>query len=75
MAEITATLIKDLRERTGAGMSDCKKALVEVNGDLATHPEAVNARPHETWMIRIRASQPGEADALLDAEAYSKLTA
>lgn len=49
--------------------------VVEVNGDLATHPEAVNARPHETWMIRIRASQPGEADALLDAEAYSKLTA
>lgn len=31
--EITATLIKDLRERTGAGMADCKKALVEVNGD------------------------------------------
>jgi elongation factor Ts len=34
MAEVTATLIKDLRERTGAGMSDCKKALVEVEGDL-----------------------------------------
>src|SRR6187399_441729 len=32
--EITATMIKDLRERTGAGMSDCKKALVEVDGDL-----------------------------------------
>jgi elongation factor Ts len=34
MAEVTATQIKDLRERTGAGMSDCKKALVEVGGDL-----------------------------------------
>src|SRR5918993_1222902 len=34
MAEITANLIKDLRERTGAGMADCKKALVEVEGDL-----------------------------------------
>jgi elongation factor Ts len=34
MAEVTATLIKDLRERTGAGMSDCKKALVEVDGDV-----------------------------------------
>jgi elongation factor Ts len=33
-AEITATMIKDLRERTGAGMSDCKKALLEVDGDL-----------------------------------------
>jgi len=32
--EITATLIKDLRERTGAGMSDCKKALTEVGGDM-----------------------------------------
>jgi elongation factor Ts len=34
MAEVTATLIKDLRERTGAGMSDCKKALTEVGGDV-----------------------------------------
>jgi elongation factor Ts len=34
MAEVTATLIKDLRERTGAGMADCKKALVEVDGDI-----------------------------------------
>ena len=32
--EVTATLIKDLRERTGAGMADCKKALVEVDGDI-----------------------------------------
>lgn len=32
--EVTATLIKDLRERTGAGMADCKKALVEVQGDM-----------------------------------------
>lgn len=31
--EVTATMIKDLRERTGAGMSDCKKALVEAGGD------------------------------------------
>ena len=36
MAEVTATLIKDLRERTGAGMSDCKKALTEVDGDIDT---------------------------------------
>ena len=33
MAEITAALVKDLRERTGAGMIDCKKALVEADGD------------------------------------------
>ena len=36
MAEITAALVKDLREKTGAGMMDCKRALTETGGD----PEA-----------------------------------
>lgn len=34
MAEITAALVKELRERTGAGMMDCKKALGETGGDV-----------------------------------------
>ncbi|HEX3982846.1 MAG TPA: translation elongation factor Ts [Acidisoma sp.] len=34
MAEITAALVKDLREKSGAGMMDCKKALAETGGDL-----------------------------------------
>ena len=34
MAEISAQLVKQLRERTGAGMMECKKALQEANGDL-----------------------------------------
>ncbi len=34
MAEITAALVKELREKTGAGMMDCKKALTEAQGDL-----------------------------------------
>src|SRR5690348_15682897 len=34
MAEITAALVKELREKTGAGMMDCKKALNENGGDL-----------------------------------------
>lgn len=34
MAEISAQLVKQLRERTGAGMMECKKALVKANGDL-----------------------------------------
>ncbi len=34
MAEITSALIKELREATGAGLMDCKKALKEVDGDL-----------------------------------------
>ncbi len=33
---ITAAMVKDLRERTGAGMMECKKALVECNGDIET---------------------------------------
>jgi elongation factor Ts len=37
MAEITAALVKELRERTGAGMMECKAALVEAKGDV---PEA-----------------------------------
>ena len=31
---ITAAMVKELRERTAAGMMDCKKALVEANGDM-----------------------------------------
>jgi elongation factor Ts len=34
MAEVTATMVKDLREKTGAGMMDCKKALAETSGDM-----------------------------------------
>jgi elongation factor Ts len=34
MVEVTATLVKELREKTGAGMMDCKKALVENDGDI-----------------------------------------
>ena len=34
MAEISASMVKDLREKTGAGMMDCKKALIEVEGDF-----------------------------------------
>src|ERR1700761_6081339 len=36
MAAITAALVKDLREKTGAGMMDCKRALTETDGDLET---------------------------------------
>ncbi|MBS4005646.1 MAG: elongation factor Ts [Afipia sp.] len=34
MATITAAMVKDLREKTGAGMMDCKQALTETNGDI-----------------------------------------
>ena len=38
---ITASMVKDLRERTGAGMMECKKALVESDGDLDAAAEAL----------------------------------
>ena len=39
MSEISATLVKELREKTNAGMMDCKKALAETGGDLAAAEE------------------------------------
>ncbi len=38
---ITASMVKELRERTGAGMMECKKALVESNGDMDAAAEAL----------------------------------
>ena len=39
MAEVSATMVKELREKTGAGMMDCKKALAETGGDFAKAEE------------------------------------
>ena len=44
MAEITAASVKELRERTGAGMMDCKKALAENNGDLEAAVDWLRAK-------------------------------
>ena len=44
MAEITASLVKSLREKTGAGMIDCKNALVEANGDEAQAVEILRKK-------------------------------
>src|SRR3990167_7422538 len=44
MAEITAALVKQLREKTGAGMMDAKKALVENDGDEAAAIEWLRAK-------------------------------
>lgn len=44
MAEITAALVKDLRERTGVGMMDCKKALAENNGDIEASVDWLRAK-------------------------------
>ena len=44
MAEITAALVKELREKTGAGMMDCKKALEEASGDMEKAAELLRAK-------------------------------
>ena len=48
--------------------------VTEVNTGLKNKPEQVNAKPHETWMIKLRLADPGEAASLLDAAAYQSLT-
>lgn len=44
MAEITAASVKDLREKSGAGMMDCKKALSEANGDMTAAMDWLRAK-------------------------------
>jgi elongation factor Ts len=44
MSNISASLVKDLREKTGAGMMDCKKALVESNGDFEAATDWLRAK-------------------------------
>ena len=44
MADITATMVKDLRDKTGAGMMDCKKALAETAGDMEAAVDWLRAK-------------------------------
>jgi elongation factor Ts len=44
MAEVTAATVKELRERTGAGMMDCKKALAETGGDMEASVDWLRAK-------------------------------
>ncbi len=44
MAEITASMVKELREATGLGMMECKKALVEANGDMKEAEEQMRIK-------------------------------
>ncbi len=51
MAEITAALVKELRERTGAGMMDCKKALSATDGDLE---KAIDFLREKVWPLLLK---------------------
>jgi glycine cleavage system H protein len=47
--------------------------VVAVNDSLGTHPEVVNTKPYESWMIRLKPAAPAEVNSLLDAAAYGAL--
>ncbi len=47
--------------------------IIEVNPYLKDHPEAVNSKPHETWMVKLRLSDPNASGSLLDSAAYERL--
>ena len=54
MAAITAALIKQVREETGAGMMDVKKALTEAEGDVARAKEIIRAKGIAMQTVTIR---------------------
>lgn len=45
-----------------------------VNGELKDHPEHINEKPHDAWLIKVRLTNPSETDGLLDAAAYQTHT-
>ena len=47
--------------------------VVEVNSALKDKPETVNAEPHDSWIVVVKLTNPGEAAALLDAAQYQDL--
>jgi glycine cleavage system H protein len=46
--------------------------VTEVNESLKTEPDKINAAAHETWIIKVKLSDPAQWDTLLDAAAYEK---
>lgn len=47
--------------------------VIEANSSLKDHPDHVNSKPHEAWMVKVKLSSPGEAATLMDAAAYEAL--
>jgi glycine cleavage system H protein len=78
-----ATLVKD---QTYAEVESVKAVsgviaplsgeVLEVNGAVTEAPETVNEDPYGAgWLVRVRLTEPGEVDSLLDQEAYKRLVA
>ena len=49
--------------------------VLDVNGDVKDRPDHVNSKPHETWLVKVKLTNPGETASLLDAAAYEALIA
>src|SRR5688572_1628523 len=86
MADITASMVKDLRERTGAGMMDCKNALVEAGGDMAKAVEVIQkkglakavkvaGRIAADGMIVAETSQDGQRGVLVEVNCQTDFVA
>jgi len=69
---ITASLVKELRERTGAGMMDCKKALVETNGDAEAAAELLRTKGQAKAEKKAgRIAAEGRVEIAVDGDAKS----
>ena len=62
--EITASMVKDLRETSGAGMMDCKKALTECNGNM---DEAIN------WLREKGIAKSAKKESRIAAEGLANI--
>jgi elongation factor Ts len=83
---ITASLVKELRERTGSGMMECKKALVETDGDIEAAAELMRksgaakadkkaARVAADGAIKVTVSEDGKSAAILEINSETDFVA
>lgn len=83
---ITASLVKELRERTGSGMMECKKALVETNGDIEAAIELMRksgqakaakkaGRTAADGIVAIRTSDDGKHGAMVEVNCETDFVA
>jgi len=86
MAKISASLVKELRERTGAGMMECKKALVETDGDIDAAIELMRksgmakaekkaGRAAAEGVVRIQASDDAKTAAMVEINSETDFVA
>ena len=61
---ITASMVKELREKTGSGMMDCKKALVDSNGDMEKALEYLREKGWQQLLKSGRIAAEGIVDSI-----------